>query len=121
MLAIEDYLSGLTRVKSCVTLETVMESLPGGGKSKTIFLGLALFFLGAVVGAGGFYLYSQKVLVPKYKAQMMSEMFSGQGAEWGDFFKKVEEETSEEGYTNPFEGGGEVSEEEYVNPFDVIE
>lgn len=98
-----------------------MENLPGTAKSKKILVGLALFLLGAVVGAGGFYFYSQKVLVPKYKAQVMSEMFSGQGAEWGDFFKKVEEEASEEGYTNPFEGGGEVSEEEYVNPFEVIE
>lgn len=98
-----------------------MENLPGAAKSKTILIRLALFFLGAVVGAGGFYFYAIKVMIPKYKTQVMSEMFRGQGAEWGDFFKKVEEETGEEEYTNPFEGEGEVSEKDYVNPFDVIE
>ncbi len=98
-----------------------MEGLPGSVKSKKILMPLALFLLGVVVGAGGFYFYATKVMIPKYKTQMMSEMFSGKESEWGDFFKKIEEEKSEEGYTNPFEGGGEVSEEEYVNPFDVIE
>ena len=93
----------------------------GLSKSKTILLGGALFFLGAVVGAGGFYFYSQKVLIPKYKTQMMGEIFSGQGTEWGDFFKKIEEEKSTEEYTNPFEGAGGTSEEEYINPFDLIE
>lgn len=94
-----------------------MEDLPGSAKSNTTLIRLALFFLGVVVGAGGFYFYSIKVMVPKYKAEMMSELFSGQGAEWGDFFENVE---SEEGFTNPFEGSGESS-GEYVNPFDVIE
>jgi len=98
-----------------------MENLPNTSKSKKILVGVFLFFLGAIVGAGGFYFYATKVLLPKYKTQMMSEMFSGQGTEWGDFFKKVEEEKSEEEYTNPFEGAGGTSEENYVNPFDVIE
>lgn len=102
-------------------VKTTMENLPGVLKSKTILIRLALFLLGAAVGAGGFYFYAIKVMVPKYKTQMMGEMFGGQGAEWGDFFKKVEEKTGEEEYVNPFEGAGEVSEEEYVNPFDVIE
>ncbi len=59
-------------------------------------------------------------MIPKYKAQMVSEVFGEGGAEWGDFFKKVEEESDAKNYSNPFEGGGETS-EEYVNPFDVIE
>jgi hypothetical protein len=99
-----------------------MEDLPKTAKSKTVLVYVALFLLGAVVGAGGFYFYATKVMIPKYKAAMVSEVFGEGGAEWGDFFKKVEEETSEEEYSNPFEGGeGGASEEEYVNPFDVIE
>lgn len=73
------------------------------------------------MGAGGFYFYSTKVLIPKYKEQITSEMFSGQGSGWGDFFKKVEEEKSEEEFVNPFEGAGETGEEEYVNPFELVE
>jgi hypothetical protein len=96
-----------------------MESPPAAPKSKTILVGLALFLLGAVVGAGGFYFYATKAMIPKYKTQMMSEMFSGSGSGWGDFFKKVE--MSEEEYTNPFEGAGGTSAEDYVNPFEVIE
>lgn len=95
-----------------------MLNLPG--TSKLILVSLACFLLGVAVGAGGFYFYSTKVLIPKYKAQVMSEMFSGQGTGWGDFFKKVEEEKSEEEYTNPFEGAGTAA-EDYVNPFDVVE
>ena len=98
-----------------------MEDLPVNSKSKSkaILLKAGLFFLGVVVGASGFYFYAVKVMIPNYKTQMIGEMFSGQGSDWGDFFKEVE--TSEEGYTNPFEGSGEGSEGEYVNPFDVIE
>ena len=101
--------------------ESSLEMSNLSANAKTIITGLFLFLLGGLVGAGSFYLYSQKVLIPKYKTQMMSEMFSGQGAEWGDFFKKVEEEKSEEEYANPFEGAGGTSEEEYINPFDLIE
>lgn len=98
-----------------------MESLPESSKSKPIVVAVLSFLLGALLGAGGFYFYSAKVLIPKYKAQMMSEIYSGGGAGWGDFFKKIEEEKSEEEFTNPFEGAEETSGEEYVNPFDVLE
>jgi len=94
-----------------------MEGLPKTSKLKRPLLGLALFLLGAAIGAGGFYFYAIKVMIPKYKAEMVSEMFGEGGAEWGDFFESVE---GEEGATNPFEGAGESS-GEYVNPFDLIE
>jgi hypothetical protein len=97
-----------------------MEDLPEKSKLKPILLGVFLFLLGAVVGAGVFYFYATKVMIPQYKNQMIGEMYGGGEAEWGDFFKKVEQEKGEEEYTNPFEGGGGTS-EEYVNPFDVIE
>lgn len=86
---------------------------------KLALFGLTFFLFGVALGAGGFYFYATKVLVPKYKTQMMNEMFSGGEPEWGDFFKKVEEEETE--YANPFEGAEEVGEEEYVNPFELIE
>jgi hypothetical protein len=79
--------------------------------AKSLVASLLLFLLGAAVGAGGLYFYTVKVLVPKYKTQMMSEMFSGESPAWGDFFKNQ----------NPFEGTGETSAEDYVNPFEVIE
>lgn len=88
---------------------------------KTILIGLLCFLLGLLAGSGGFYFYSSKILIPKYKAQMMEEIFSNQGAEWGDFFKKLEEETSQTEHANPFEGSGGISGEDYVNPFDVVE
>jgi hypothetical protein len=102
-----------------------MPNLPEGDSSfplKPVLIGFLIFLFGAAVGAGGFYVYSTKVLIPKYKTQIMNEMFSTQSPEWGDFFKKVEEEKTPQNYTNPFEGtGGGTSNEDYVNPFDVIE
>jgi len=93
-----------------------MEDLPKTSKLKMPLLGLVIFLLGAVVGVGGFYFYATKVMIPEYKAQMVSEVF-GEGGEWGDFFESV---GSEGEPTNPFEGAEEGS-EGYVNPFDVIE
>lgn len=101
-----------------------MSDLPETGNENVKFylVGLLTFLAGAAVGAGSFYYYSTKVLIPKYKSEMISEMFSTQSPEWGDFFKKAEEEKAREEYNNPFEGASEeVSEDEYVNPFDVIE
>lgn len=88
---------------------------------KLVLVGLLCLAFGALAGAGGFYLYSTKVLLPKYKSEVVGEMFSSQKADWGDFFKKAEEQKSEEEYTNPFEGAEETGGGEYVNPFEVIE
>lgn len=111
----------MTGVEDCISFRAVLDNLPDASKLKRVLVGLAFFLLGAVVGAGSFYFYTIKVMIPKYKTQMMGEMFSERETDWGDFFKKVEEKKSEEEFVNPFEGAGETGEEEYVNPFELIE
>ncbi|MFW6143761.1 MAG: hypothetical protein ACOC4Z_02505 [Patescibacteria group bacterium] len=92
--------------------------------TKPLIVGIICFFLGAGVGGTSLYFYSRKVLIPKYKNQIMSELFGGSSSSWGDFFESIEDEEGE--YSNPFESTSEEQdqkseEEEYVNPFENLE
>lgn len=99
------------------------ENLPREKKFPTSLLVVILsFVLGAAVGAAGFYFYSQKFLIPKYREEMMSDLLEGDSSDWDNLFQKMGSE-----YRNPFDSEeSELSEEseeseEYVNPFEELE
>ncbi len=87
----------------------------------TLLIGILCFIFGLAAGAGGFYFYSQKVLIPKRETQLMSEIFQGESTQWADFFEAAASGEGE--YTNPFGTGSEETSgtEEYVNPFENLQ